>query len=86
MATEKVSEKLCKQCNRQFSDYPCEPSECYLLGAVENAVEVVHAHWIPDDYYDICSHCNNLVVLHDRRKPDRFCRNCGAMMDGGNNG
>jgi hypothetical protein len=77
-----------------------EPYDQYDMGYVDavdqienfleyntvDAVEVIHAHWIPDDYYDICSHCNHSVVLHDRRKPDRYCRNCGADMRGNDNG
>lgn len=68
--------------------YVCYDGVCDVLknAPTVDAVEVVHAHWIPDDYYDICSHCNHPVVLHDRRKPDRYCRNCGAKMDGVSDG
>ena len=52
-----------------------------LNAATVDAVEVVHAHWLPDDEYDICSHCQNPIVL-DRLRQDSFCKNCGAKMDG----
>ena len=36
-----VIAKLCGACNKEFSDYPCEPSECALLEAMKNAVKVI---------------------------------------------
>lgn len=48
-----------------------------------DAVEVVHGNWINDDEYDICSNCNNPIIMN-RLHPDRWCKNCGAKMDGGN--
>ena len=40
MASEELKKKLCQRCNAQFPDEPCEPSECALLAAIENAVEI----------------------------------------------
>ena len=40
MKSEELKHKLCQQCNKQFSDEPCEPSECGLLAVIENAVEI----------------------------------------------
>ena len=50
-----------------------------------DAVEVVHGYWINDDEYDICSNCNNPIIMN-RLRPDRWCKNCGAKMDGDKNG
>ena len=63
------------KCGDKFEDY------CPECRAKVDAVNVAQAHWIADDDYDICSHCNNPVVMN-RRTPDRFCKNCGAMMNG----
>lgn len=52
-----------------------------LKGATVDAVELVHGRWIPDDEYDICSHCNHPIIMN-RRSPDKWCKNCGAKMDG----
>lgn len=41
-----------------------------------------HGRWIHDDEYDICSNCNNPIIMN-RLRPDRWCKNCGAKMDGG---
>jgi hypothetical protein len=50
-----------------------------------DAVVVAHGHWIHDDEYDICSVCNNPVIMN-RLSPDKWCKNCGAKMDGGKDG
>lgn len=46
-----------------------------------DAAPVVHGHWIHDDEYDICSNCNNPIIMN-RCSPDKWCKNCGAKMDG----
>ena len=48
-----------------------------------DAVEVVHAEWIPCDHSNeiyICSNCRFQKNAHDRLLA--FCPNCGAKMDG----
>lgn len=86
MASEELKKKLCQRCNEQFSDEPCEPSECALLAVIENAEEVVHGRWIfkhnpikdPKGYFIriVCSECN----LHTGQKSN-YCPQCGAKMD-----
>lgn len=34
-------------------------------------------HWIRDEEYDICSECNQPVIMN-RNAPDTFCKHCGA--------
>ena len=54
---------------------------------------VKHGHWIPlDDYFEDaqCSECGDALVIGDCSFNDfcecyKFCPNCGAKMDGGDN-
>jgi hypothetical protein len=58
-----------------------------------DAVEVVHGEWIRtditvDDGWALyrCSHCNELTTYYyspSARPTDKYCRECGAKMDGG---
>lgn len=36
-----IRTKLCKACNENFYDYPCEPDECAFLREFEDVVPVV---------------------------------------------
>ena len=95
MATEKrlIDAEPYKEFLMQYAEDLMEIDAPMIAGAVGrclskldgqptvDAVEVIHAHWIPDGDYDICSHCNNPIVM-DRRRPDRFCKHCGYKMDG----
>ena len=57
-----------------------------------DAVEVVHGHWISKGYKIECSACGHRAflgthdpVLHTEEKNIcKYCHNCGAKMDGGN--
>ena len=59
-----------------------------------DAVEVVHGHWISKGYKIECSVCEHRVflgtrdpVIHTEEKNVRkYCHNCGAKMDGGDDG
>lgn len=63
MRSEELQHKLCEQCNKQFSDEPCEPSECGLLTVIENAVEIpdcrkcFYSSWDAD-----YTHCEGCIV------------------------
>ena len=60
MANEELKKKLCQQCNKQFSEEPCEPSECYMLSGIENAVEIPDCKkcfWNEHFAWNQCSHC-----------------------------
>ena len=57
-----------------------------------DAVEVVHGHWISKGYKIECSACGHRAflgthdpVIHTEEKNIcKYCPNCGAKMDGGN--
>ena len=77
---EKISELIL------LDDHEKKMLECFVEKCVEvNAEEVIHAHWIPDDEYDICSHCNNQIIMN-RLSPEKWCKNCGSRMDGVSDG
>ena len=72
--------------NHSYAGLPMAAHICTMelltyAPAVE-AIEIVHGYWIHDDEYDICSNCNNPIIMN-RLRPDRWCKNCGAKMDGG---
>lgn len=53
-----------------------------------DAVEVRHGQWIDDCMDYICSVCNErvdgeIVFMIDADDMPRYCPNCGARMDGG---
>ena len=77
---EKISELIL------LDDHEKKMLECFVEKCVEvDAEEVIHAHWIPDDEYDICSHCNNPIIMN-RLSPEKWCKNCGSRMDGVSDG
>lgn len=82
MASEELKKKLCEQCNKQFSDEPCEPSECRLLAVIENAVEIPDcskcAYNAGIAYWHQCENClgqarNNFLSIseinHEKTEP-----------------
>ena len=56
--------------------------------AAEETTPVVHAKWMElgnlddDDWCWMCSNCRQ--IYYDYPERDRYCPNCGAKMDGGN--
>lgn len=85
---------VCKGCNKEFPNDPCEPAECYIQQGLfklpaADVAEVRHGEWLPypSDAYMKCSVCG--MEYHKSRMPDvvGYCPNpnCGAKMDGGNN-
>ena len=58
------------------------PSVAYCVDNVKavDAVEVVHADWV---WKDGCFHCTNCKATEDHIT--KYCHECGAKMDGGNN-
>ena len=90
---------MCRACNNECCEEPCEPGECFIYDALANAptvdaVEVVHGEWstIEDDYCGMvalhCSVCNNEWWFEEDApiKHYHYCPNCGAKMDGDGNG
>ena len=90
--------KMCRACNNECCEEPCEPGECFMYDAINNAptvdaVEVVHSRWvnivtIVDGLcFGFCENCRteqkaqNATALKTYHK---YCRWCGAKMDGGN--
>ena len=60
MASEELKKKLCQQCNNQFPEEPCEPSECSLLSVIENAAEIPDCKkcfWNEQIAWHQCEHC-----------------------------
>ena len=87
-ATLKV---LCRKCNNEFSDEPCELPDCFILEAVKSlpsidAVPVVRCweckHCDPENHH--CDHHMGTAAPL-RRNPDDFC-SYGERKDGADNG
>ena len=83
--------RLCKRCNEEMSESPCEPSDCFVREVIKTipaaAVSPVrHARWLDvrekrlfGEHYFLCSNCksrNGLMI------PFNYCNNCGCRMDG----
>ena len=70
---------MCELCNQDYSDEPCEPSNCVFYNAVEQAptIDPVHAaggcycreckRFEGDEFMKYCGEYGGLV------KPDDFC-------------
>lgn len=70
---------MCRACNNECWEDPCEPGECFIYDALANAptveaVEVVHAHWEDGCAVDPktgriiyksidCSHCEEIFKI-----------------------
>lgn len=52
-----------------------------------SAEPVKHGHWIKSGGEYICSNCREWCVVNEEHNPvrGRYCINCGAKMDGGEN-
>ena len=80
---------MCRACNNECCEDPCEPGECFIYDALANAptvdaVEVVHAKWEQMGEADYkCSVCGFRFTSADPISMFQYCR-CGAKMDGGN--
>lgn len=89
----------CKVCGHWFvkvkpNEELCEKCNCALYRLSGYVAPVVHGHWIKDNnslqtddyyccYFDYsCSECGKFV--NDRNQLPKYCPNCGAKMDGGN--
>ena len=88
--------EACKGCSEEFSDEPCEPSECRLQQRlfaipVADVVEVRHGEWVcvnESENVWMCdgkNGCGNEILLLEGTPNDNewnYCPNCGAKMDG----
>ena len=89
ISREALKKDMCKICNEEYSDEPCEPSDCVFFNSIKNAhavdaVEVVHAKWelkhIGHGHYWECSACHTNPCIYVTENT-KFCPNCGARMD-----
>jgi predicted amidophosphoribosyltransferase len=82
----------CKGCNKEFSNEPCEPSECHIQQGLFNipsadVAPVVHGRWIEgemvidDGVGGYIYHCSECEDWYHAWTPN-YCPNCGARMDG----
>ena len=86
-----LKKKMCFKCNDEYSDEPCEPSDCVFCNAINDAktidaVPVVRCrecnHCDPENYH--CDHPMGTAAPL-RRKPDDFC-SYGERKEGADNG
>ena len=83
MANDLLRVRICIACNGQFSDEPCEPSECDILRIVENLdPETLRPKGRKERSAIsktglMCTNCFSDVDLDAV-----FCKYCGAKMEG----
>lgn len=86
---EAAMQAVCKGCNIEFSDEPCELSDCdirneLLMVPSADVAPVVHGRWVYDEasakwgYPFVCSN-PSCKKAHDFK--EKYCPNCGAKMD-----
>lgn len=98
---EEVYKRACRGCTRHgdeigscYEEEPCEELQSEFASAPAADVEpVIHAHWIVDDEYLVCSNCGESYLAGDTRAEVRDllasgdvhkrCHGCGAHMDEG---
>lgn len=84
---------VCSVCKEYAPPGDC-PEDCaWMRRLKENAADVatgVHGEWVVcGDGVDVpfmCSHCGKTVAASHKRMYGRYCPNCGARMDGADNG
>lgn len=61
----------------------CDKTKCPIwIAPAADVAPVVHSRWMisSDGYYPYCEHCQTEPV---GGKMTKYCHNCGAVMDGG---
>lgn len=80
--------KMCRACNNECCEEPCEPGECFMYDAINNAPTVdakpvVHGRWEWWETIGItfarCSVCGDTAEADDV-EAFSFCPYCGADM------
>ena len=94
---ETLMKRFCKRCNKEMSESPCEPSDCFAREVIKtipaaDVAPVVHGKWLrsDDDWYNCtviqCSICGEewcFETIDDVTLLNyKYCPNCGAKMDG----
>lgn len=76
---DKVLLEVCKNCNEEFSEEPCEPGCCRIRERLEKLPRVTLDDLRPKGRWEdgTCTNCGQV----DFSKPN-FCPNCGADMRG----
>ena len=94
ISREALKKDMCKICNEDYSDEPCEPSDCVFLNSIKNApavdaVGVVHAKWVNTPLCGNdncrCSNCGSWHNIHANMRGEinyKYCPDCGSRMDG----
>ena len=94
MANDLLRSSICAACNGQFSDEPCEPSECGILrvcDAIAPNCLRPKGRWVeirgmaPPEYHGkhMCSLCYARAL--ERKYHEELsdhCPSCGAKMEG----
>jgi hypothetical protein len=74
---EALKKKMCELCNQDYSDEPCEPSDCVFYNAIENipSIDPVHAagacyccecqEFDADGGFGYCNHWQRWVASGD---------------------
>ena len=83
MKNEYFQFKESDKTGREAFAYSCA-MERLVETPVVDAAPVVHAHWIYGrNTSATCSHCHRTYYdAYDLDNSDRYCRGCGALMDG----
>ena len=88
---EAFMKRFCERCNEEMSESPCEPSDCFAREVIKtfpaaDVAKMVHGKWgdngIAGSMLVKCSVCG----FDCGANSFSYCPNCGAKMDGGNEG
>ena len=92
---DKVLLEVCKGCNEEFSEEPCEPGFCMIRSAIEDVPVLTlddlrpKGRWVPNepesDVWFHCSECETDISTswdYDCDQMWNYCPNCGADMRG----
>ena len=88
---ESFMKRFCERCNEEMSESPCEPSDCFAREVIKtfpaaDVAPVRHGRWvdngIPDSILSGCSVCGFTCGSSSFF----YCPNCGAKMDGVDDG
>ena len=95
ISREMTIDAICRLCNANFEEDPCEPSECEMMSLLRcipaaDVRPVVKAEWYgeADGYadgelvYDMwsCPICGKRFEEWEEKPDWNFCPNCGADM------
>lgn len=83
---ERLSAEMCPHYIRNIHDRG-DDSLCKKAGCeVKDVQPVVHGHWVMEEYDYPCSVCGETVAYEYDVRILKYCPNCGARMDGVDDG